>query len=77
LRFKRNGCYAKGAARDSWVAPVDARRVPPEEDVNDAASEQIRALVGRQLRQGFGSREAQLFVLDAGYDSVRLQHNLE
>jgi hypothetical protein len=56
---------------------VDARRVPPEEDVNDAASEQIRALVGRQLRQGFGSREAQLFVLDAGYDSVRLQHNLE
>jgi hypothetical protein len=32
--------------RDSWVTPVDARRVKPDEDANDVAAEQIRELVG-------------------------------
>ena len=56
-----------GFERDSRGAPMDARRVPPEEDANDdAASEQIRALVGRLLRLGFGGREAPLFVSNGG-----------
>lgn len=66
-----------GFERDSRVAPVDARRVPPEEEANDAATEQIRALVSRLLRQGVGGGDAPLFVFDAGYDPVRLQRNLE
>lgn len=66
-----------GFERDSWVAPVDARRVPPEEDANDAASEQILALSGRLKEQHGTHLEAPLFVFDAGYDPVRLQRNLE
>src|SRR5215217_304257 len=54
-----------GFARDSWVAPVDARRVPPEEDVNDAAAEQVRALVSRLVRWGVGGGDVPLFVFDA------------
>jgi hypothetical protein len=59
--------------RDSWAAPVDARRVPPEQDANDVAAEQLRELVGRLPRYP----EAPLFVFDAGYDPVRLQLGLE
>jgi hypothetical protein len=62
-----------GFERDSWVTPVDARRVLPEEDANDAAARQVTELVGRMAP---GS-EAPLFVFDAGYDPVRLQRNLE
>src|SRR5215211_3866142 len=36
-----------GFERDSWVAPVDARRVKPVEDTDDVATEQVRALVER------------------------------
>ena len=36
-----------GFERDSWVAPVDARRVRPTEDTDEAAAEQIRALMGQ------------------------------
>ena len=66
-----------GFERDSWVAPVDARRVPPEQDANDAAAEQIRALVSRLARRDAGGSEPPLFVFDAGYDPVRLQQDLE
>lgn len=66
-----------GFERDSWVAPVDARRVPPEEDANEAAAEQIRALVSRLDRRDAGGGEPPLFVFDAGYDPVRLQQDLE
>ncbi len=59
--------------RDSWVAPADARRVRPEEDANEVAVQQVRGLVGRLPRQ----QKAPLFVFDAGYDPVRLQHGLE
>ncbi len=65
-----------GFERDSWVAPVDARRVEPEEDANRVAAEQVRALVARLQpipRRG----AAPLFVFDAGYDPVRLQRSLE
>jgi DDE superfamily endonuclease len=59
--------------RDSWVRPVDARRVKPEEDANDVAAEQVQHLVERLPRLP----EAPLFVFDAGYDPVRLQLKLE
>ena len=59
--------------RDSWVTPVDARRVPPEQDVNEVAAEQLRELVRRLPR----NPETPLFVFDAGYDPVRLQLRLE
>jgi len=36
-----------GFERDSWVAPVDARRVRPAEDTDEAAAEQMRALMGQ------------------------------
>ena len=62
-----------GFERDSWVAPTDARRVRPDEDANDVAVEQARALV----HQPTGQRTAPLFVFDAGYDPVRLQRGLE
>ena len=58
--------------RDSWVALVDARRIRPEEDVNEAAAEQVRDLIGRLP----GRLAASLFVFDAGYDPVRLQWSL-
>lgn len=63
-----------GFVRDSWVAPADARRVKPDEDANDAAVDQVRALVTRLLQRG---EALPLFVFDAGYDPVRLQKGLE
>ena len=59
--------------RDSWVTPVDVRRVRPEEDANDVAAGQVRQLVGRLPCPP----EAPLFVFDAGYDPVRLQARLQ
>jgi hypothetical protein len=59
--------------RDSWVAPLDARRVRPEEDANDAAVEQVRDLLGRLPHRG----APPVFVFDAGYDPVKLQLGLE
>jgi len=62
---------------DSWIAPMDARRVPPEEDANEVAAEQVRALVSRLLSRDTGGGETPLFIFDAGYDPVRLQRDLE
>ena len=62
-----------GFVRDSWVAPVDSRRVRPDEDSGEVAAEQVRELVQRLPRY----HAAPLFVFDAGYDPVRLQRNLE
>ena len=59
--------------RDSWVAPMDARRVRPEEDANDVAVEQVKDLLERSSRRG----APPLFVFDAGYDPVKLQRGLE
>lgn len=56
---------------------MDARRVPPEEDANEVATEQVRALVRRLVRRDTGGGEAPLFLFDAGYDPVRLQKRLE
>ena len=62
-----------GFERDSWVAPVDARRVKPAEDTDEAGAEQIRALMG-QLPE---PETVPIFVFDAGYDLVKLQRTLE
>jgi hypothetical protein len=66
-----------GFERDSWVAPVDGRRVPPEQDANDVAAEQVSALLKRLLHCASPPAAVPLFVFDAGYDPVRLQRNLE
>lgn len=62
-----------GFERDSWVAPVDARRVRPAENTDEAATEQVRALVKRLPEP----KALPIFVFDAGYDPVKLQHGLE
>jgi hypothetical protein len=60
-------------ARDSWVAPMEARRVRPSENTNEVAAEQVKGSLDR-LPEGDGPP---LFVFDAGYDPVRLQRGLE
>ena len=66
-----------GFERDSWVAPVDARRVSPEEDASEVAAGQVRDLARRLAERDGVRSEAPLFVFDAGYDPVRLQRDLE
>ncbi len=59
--------------RDSWVSPLDARRVRPQEDANDVAVGQVKDLLDRLPRGGVPP----VFVFDAGYDPVKLQRGLE
>lgn len=58
--------------RDSWTAPLSARRVPPGTNVNDAAATQIQDLVARRPADG----QVPLFAFDCGYDSVQLAEAL-
>ena len=58
--------------RDSWTAPVDARRLHPLDDTDQTAAAQIRMLLGR-LPAG---ESVPLFVFDAGYDSAQLSLDL-
>jgi len=58
---------------DSWVTPMDMRRVRSEGDANDVAAGQVRELVGQLPAED----ATPLFVLDAGYNPVRLQLALE
>ena len=60
-----------GAARESWTAPLDVRRVRPDENANAVAVAQIARLLPR-LPDG----PVPLFVFDAGYDAVALQQGL-
>jgi hypothetical protein len=62
---------ARDSARDSWTAPIDARRIHPTANTNQAAVSQIRDLV-RMLPGG----PSPLFVFDAGYDPVQLSLGL-
>jgi hypothetical protein len=57
-----------GFHRDSWTAPVDARRLHPHDNHNQVAVAQIRALLARLPTSG----QAPLFVFDAGYDPTGL-----
>jgi hypothetical protein len=59
-------------ARDSWTAPVDARRLHPLEDTDQTAAVQIRALVARLPAGG----PVPWCVFDAGYDSAQLTLDL-
>jgi hypothetical protein len=61
-----------GFTRDSWTAPVDARRLQPLDDTDQQAAGQIRALLAR-LPAG---KAVPLFVFDAGYDSAQLSLDL-
>ena len=58
--------------RDSWTAPVDARRLHPLEDTDQTAAAQILALLARLP----ASQAVPLFVFDAGYDSAQLTLDL-
>ncbi len=58
--------------RESWTAPMDARRVHPEEEVNAAAAGQVKGLLDRSPT----TDAAPLLVFDAGYDPVKLQQGL-
>jgi hypothetical protein len=53
---------------DSWTAPIRVRRLEPLENVNRAASEQIRSL----LSQRVPTDATPIFVFDAGYDPTQL-----
>jgi DDE superfamily endonuclease len=59
-------------ARDSWTAPVDARRLHPVDDTDQTAAAQIHALLARFPASG----AVPLFVFDAGYDSAQLTFHL-
>jgi DDE superfamily endonuclease len=63
-----------GFARDSWVAPMDLRRVRPTENTNEVAAEQVKGLLRRSGERDGG---VSLFVFDAGYDPMQLQQSLE
>jgi Transposase DDE domain len=58
--------------RDSWTAPVDARRLHPLDDTDHTAAGQIRALLARLPAGG----RVPLFVFDGGYDSAQLTLDL-
>jgi hypothetical protein len=58
--------------RDSWTAPVDARRLHPLEDTDQTAAAQIYTLLARLP----ASEAVPLFVFDAGYDSAQLTLDL-
>jgi hypothetical protein len=61
-----------GFARDSWTAPVDARRLQPADDTDHTAAVQLRALLARLPAGG----PVPLVVFDAGYDSAQLSLDL-
>jgi hypothetical protein len=58
--------------RDSWTAPVDARRLHPLDDTDQQAAGQVRALLERLPAGGV----VPWFVFDGGYDSAQLSLDL-
>jgi hypothetical protein len=60
--------------RDSGTAPVDVRRVRPEEKPTTVAVEQLKALVGSRPAAQRG--DAPLVLFDAGYDAAEFTHAL-
>jgi hypothetical protein len=58
--------------RDSWTAPVDARRLHPLDDTDQQAAVQVRALLARLPTGG----PVPLVVFDGGYDSAQLTLDL-
>ncbi|WP_392567640.1 transposase [Actinacidiphila glaucinigra] len=65
---------ALGGGRTSWTGPLDAVRLGPSDDATAVTAAQIQDLLVR-LREAGQWREGDpevLFVLDSGYDIVRL-----
>jgi hypothetical protein len=58
--------------RDSWTAPVDARRLHPLDDTDQTAAAQARALLARLPTGG----PVPWLVFDGGYDSAQLSLDL-
>src|SRR5919202_1428180 len=58
--------------QDSWTAPLDVRRVAPQDDAHTVAAAQIRTLVA----QGPPDAPIPLCVFDAGYDPEALARAL-
>jgi hypothetical protein len=61
-----------GLARDSWTAPMQVRRLRPQENSNVVAAEQIAALLSDLPPDS----PLPWFVFDAGYDPVQLTQAL-
>lgn len=64
-----------GFTRDSWTAPLDVRRVHPNENVHVVAVHQIKELLG-SFGPAAQAQVSPLFVFDAGYDPVQLAEEL-
>jgi hypothetical protein len=61
-----------GFERDSWTAPVDARRLHPLDDTDHTAAVQVRTLLERLPACG----SVPWLVFDGGYDSAQLSLDL-
>lgn len=65
------------AGKDSWTAPADARRVGFDDNANDVAAEQIKALMARLAKDRTAlAGGAPLFLLDIGYCPIFLTQRL-
>jgi hypothetical protein len=64
------------AAKDSWVAPVDVRRVGTAENANEVAAAQITDLTRRLRAQPATAGVPVLFLLDVGYCPIYLTQRL-
>lgn len=67
-----------GFSRDSWTAPLDVRRVHPNEKAYMVAVEQIRSLLSHRNPSipSSHSEHVPLFVFDAGYEPSQLAEEL-
>jgi hypothetical protein len=67
-------------APNSWTAPVDVRRLAPDDNINLVAVSQIRGLLDRLPGAATATVQAQrqvpLVVFDGGFDPVQLQVEL-
>ena len=59
-------------ANNSWTAPMDARRIPPQADATTFTVGQVRDLVTRLGE----TATTPVFCFDAGYDAIALTHEL-
>lgn len=66
-----------GFSRDSWVAPMDARRVHPMDNANEIAAAQVKDVLSKLGEHERARSEPPLFVFDAGYDAIGLTQALE
>ena len=58
---------------DSWTAPLDVTRIPPDADATRATVDQVRQVVATLPQDA----TVPMFVFDAGYDPAGLTYGLE